>query len=258
MTRQVLGYPGIQFILQSQHYNRLTHILGYRNHIGPIPPESTVNHWDGDKTNSNIGNLHLLSLYENQIHALTVELLDVKHDVPVQVSGDEPSASALLKDLAAQANRKIVCAPDGLLLAVPDSEPVVEPDRAEDEAGFEDRTVQALDAQQPARPPRPRTTRGDIHPSREPAFPRKYKTLASIFFNGSVEGQILSVYRTRIVNPAKVLDYKNALAAGDVTFGVKPLKKSLMAKLVEMGYRSRSGINEASDRAAKQPPGLSF
>jgi hypothetical protein len=59
--------------------------------------------------------------------------------------------------------------------------------------------------------------------------------LYSIFFAGSVEGQVLSVYRARVINPQKVLDYRAALAAGDCSFGTKALKKSLVIKLNEMG-----------------------
>jgi hypothetical protein len=174
----------------------------------------------------------------------TVELLAGAKDMPVTVSGDEPSASDLLRDLAAAANRKITCAENGLVLTLPVAEPTapveeptppVEPSQPADEAGLEERTVQTFDAQQPARPPKPHTTRGDIPAGKEPAFVRKYPTLASIFFNGSVKGQINSVFKTRIANPQKVLDYKAALANGDVTLGTQMLKKSLTAKLVEMG-----------------------
>ena len=48
-----------------------------------------------------------------------LELLDGVSDVPVEVSGDEPSASQLLKDLATSANRKITCAENGLVLTLP-------------------------------------------------------------------------------------------------------------------------------------------
>jgi hypothetical protein len=67
-TGRNLGYPCIAFTLQNQRYSRYLHILRYRNHVSPIPPEMTLNHWDGDKTNSTINNLHLLSLQENRIH----------------------------------------------------------------------------------------------------------------------------------------------------------------------------------------------
>jgi hypothetical protein len=145
-----------------------------------------------------------------------VELLNGVDNIPVEVSGDVPESSQLLKDLAASANRKITCAPNGLLLPLPVvesiSEPVVEPVA-----------------------PKPRVSRGDIHPSHAPKVERKYQTLSSIFFMGSVQDQILSVYKARVVNPQKVLDYKAALAAGDVNLGTKLLKKSLAAKLAELG-----------------------
>src|ERR1700730_1583097 len=64
----VRGYPQIDFGWQSSLYHRLIHILRYRNHVGPIPVGLTVNHWDSDKTNSNIFNLHLLLVQENLIH----------------------------------------------------------------------------------------------------------------------------------------------------------------------------------------------
>ena len=59
--------------------------------------------------------------------------------------------------------------------------------------------------------------------------------MRSIFFFGSIKGQINSVFKTRVANPAKVEDYKAALAAGDVNLRTRPLTKSLTAKLVEMG-----------------------
>jgi len=46
---------------------------------------------------------------------------------------------------------------------------------------------------------------------------RKYATLSSVFMRAPAKAQILSVYKTRGSNPAKVADYKAALAAGDCT-----------------------------------------
>jgi hypothetical protein len=149
----------------------------------------------------------------------TVELLEDVQDIPVTVSGDEPSASELLRELAASANRKIVAAPDGLLLSLPVTEPV---------------------STEPVQQPSPRTRRGDVSASQEPRIERRYQTLFPIFFNGSVQGQILSVFKARVTNPAKLVDYKNALANNDVTLGTKPLKKSLITKLIEMGIDPES------------------
>jgi hypothetical protein len=138
--------------------------------------------------------------------------------MPVTVSGDEPSASELLRELAASANRRITSAENGLVLTLPVPEPSNEPVAGSSEV----------------KPPIPRTRRGDLPASQEPKEERKYKTLSSIFFYGSTKGQILSVYRTRVANPQKVVDYRAALAAGDCTLGTKLLTKSLLAKLTEM------------------------
>ena len=63
----------------------------------------------------------------------------------------------------------------------------------------------------------------------------KYATLGTIFFNGSIAGQINSVSQTRETNPAKVMDYRQALANGDCTFGAEPLPQSLVAKSKVLG-----------------------
>jgi hypothetical protein len=139
--------------------------------------------------------------------------LDGVENIPVEVSADVPDASNLLKDLAEQAHRKVTCAENGLILTRPGTEPSVA---------------------EPVNTPIPRTRRGDLPASKEPKIERKYAQLASIFFNGSTKWQINSVYKTRITNQAKVADYKAALAAGDCSLGVKPLTKSLLAKLTEM------------------------
>jgi hypothetical protein len=140
------------------------------------------------------------------------------------IAQDAPEASQILKDLAAQAHRKITCAPDGLVLTIPVAEP----------------PITELAVVEPVAP-KARTTRGDIHPSHAPKIERKYVTLSSIFFIGSVKGQILSVYKARVANPQKVADYRAALANGDVHLGTRPLTKSLTAKLVEMGIDPDEG-----------------
>jgi len=50
-----------------------------------------------------------------------------------------------------------------------------------------------------------------------PGVARKYPTLSKT--NGSPQGQILSVYKTRESNPQKVADFKAALENGDCTWG---------------------------------------
>jgi hypothetical protein len=63
----------------------------------------------------------------------------------------------------------------------------------------------------------------------------KYATLGTIFFRGSIAGQIKSVFKTRETNPAKVVEYRQALANEDCTLGTEPLPQSLVAKLKVLG-----------------------
>jgi hypothetical protein len=63
----------------------------------------------------------------------------------------------------------------------------------------------------------------------------KYATLGTIFFRGSIAGQIKSVFKTRETNPAKLVDYRRALANGDCTLGTEPLPQSLVTKLKVLG-----------------------
>jgi len=64
---------------------------------------------------------------------------------------------------------------------------------------------------------------------------RKYPTLSRTFFNGSLRGQILSIYKTREINPEKVSDFKAAIAAGDITWGDMPLPKAIVEKATALG-----------------------
>jgi hypothetical protein len=64
---------------------------------------------------------------------------------------------------------------------------------------------------------------------------RKYPTLSRIFFNGSPQGQILSIWKTREVNPAKLADYKAALANGDCVLPLGPFAKSFVEKMQDLG-----------------------
>jgi hypothetical protein len=64
---------------------------------------------------------------------------------------------------------------------------------------------------------------------------RKYPTLSKTFFNGSPQGQILSVYKTRESNPQKVADFKAALANGDCTWGDTPFPKAIVEKATALG-----------------------
>ena len=64
---------------------------------------------------------------------------------------------------------------------------------------------------------------------------RKYPTLTKGFFNGTIKGQILSVYKTRAANPSKVLDFQAALANGDCLWGETPLAQPLVEKATVLG-----------------------
>ena len=68
-----------------------------------------------------------------------------------------------------------------------------------------------------------------------PRVARKYPTLSKTFFNGSPQGQILSVYKTRESNPQKVADFKAALENGDCTWGDTPFSKAVVEKARELG-----------------------
>jgi hypothetical protein len=63
---------------------------------------------------------------------------------------------------------------------------------------------------------------------------RKYKTLSGVFFKGSSEGQINSVFKTMVENPQKVIDYKAALENGDCLLPSE-LSKALQDKLRALG-----------------------
>lgn len=68
-----------------------------------------------------------------------------------------------------------------------------------------------------------------------PRVARKYATLSATFFRGSCAGQILSVFKTCLENPAKVADFKSALAAGDCVFPVEPFPKAILEKAKALG-----------------------
>ena len=81
--------------------------------------------------------------------------------------------------------------------------------------------------------PKPRRTRGNGKV--KPRAVRKYPTLSTTFLQGSLIGQINSVFKSRETNPQKVTDFKLALANGDCTWDLRPLSKSLLAKLQTLG-----------------------
>ena len=154
--------------------------------------------------------------------ATVVRMLKGATNVPVEVAADA-TARKLLDELAASAGRTVERASAGIFLAPP----IVQP-------GGEQRAVPAI-PDVPAVPAgaKPRRTRGNGKV--KPRAVRKYPTLSTTFLQGSLSGQIKSVFKSRETNPQKVTDFKLALANGDCTWDLLPLSKSLIAKLQILG-----------------------
>jgi hypothetical protein len=149
--------------------------------------------------------------------AAVVDLLHGTEKVPVQLAPVQ-RASRLLKDLAESAGRTVEQADEGVFLVQPGVEPVAE--------------VVAQSAAEAIAEPVEVMTQPEVTVAKAS---RKYATLGTIFFRGSIAGQIKSVFKTRETNPAKVVDYRQALANGDCTLGTEPLPQSLVAKLKVLG-----------------------
>ena len=154
--------------------------------------------------------------------ATVVRMLKGATNVPVEVAADA-AARKLLAELARSAGRTIERASAGIFL----TPPVVRP-------GVEQRAIPAVPVA-PAVPagPKPRRTRGNGKV--KPRAVRKYPTLSTTFLQGSLAGQIKSVFKSRETDPQKVADFQLALANGDCTWDLLPLSKSLLAKLQTLG-----------------------
>lgn len=63
----------------------------------------------------------------------------------------------------------------------------------------------------------------------------KYPALSPTFFRGGLPGQIRSVHKTRAENAAKVKDFKQAIADGEIKLEAAQLTTDLCKKLVELG-----------------------
>ena len=149
--------------------------------------------------------------------AAVVDLLKGTEKVPVQLAPVQ-RASRLLKDLAQSAGRTVEQAEEGVFLVQPVVEAVAEV-AAQSVAEAIAEPVEAI--------AQPEVT--VVKTS------HKYATLGTIFFRGSIAGQIKSVFKARETNPSKVVDYRQALANGDCTLGTEPLPQSLVAKLKVLG-----------------------
>ena len=155
--------------------------------------------------------------------ATVVDLLKGVEKVPVQIAPVK-RAERLLTDLAETSGRIVEKADDGVFLA----QPAVDAPTVEEIVTQP--VVEKIAQAEPA-----------VLAGPEPAVAvkgkvvRKYPTLSRTFFNGSLRGQILSVYKTREINPEKISDFKAALAAGDITWGDTPLPKALVEKATALG-----------------------
>ena len=146
--------------------------------------------------------------------ATVVDLLNGAERVPVEIAPVQ-RASRILTELAESAGRTVEQAEEGVFLV----QPVVEPAREVTTPSVAETISEPVQVM--------------VHP--EVTGPHKYATLGTIFFRGSIAGQIKSVFKTRETNPAKVVDYRQALANGDCTLGAEPLPQSLVAKLKVLG-----------------------
>jgi hypothetical protein len=149
--------------------------------------------------------------------ATVVRMLKGATNVPVEVAADA-AARKLLAELARSAGRTVEHTSAGIFLTQPVDQP-----------GVNQRAVPAVPAG-----PKPRRTQGNGGKRASKAV-RQYATLSTTFFKGSIAGQIKSVFKTREINPQKVMDFKLALANGDCTWDLRPLSKSLLAKLQTLG-----------------------
>ena len=109
-------------------------------------------------------------------------------------------------------------------------EPVAEAPEPESEAVVE-QVAQAFHELAP----KTKASKAKVTKPKKAPTVKKYATLGTIFFSGSSTGQLLSVYKTRDINPLKVSDYRAALAAGDCRLPEEPLSKSLRDKIVALG-----------------------
>jgi hypothetical protein len=118
--------------------------------------------------------------------ATVVRMFKGATNVPVEVAADA-AARKLLAELARSAGRTVEHTSAGIFL----TPPVVQP-------GVEQRTVPVV----PTAPvgPKPRRTRGNGKV--KPAV-RKYPALSTTFLQGSLSGQIKSVFNSRETNPKK-------------------------------------------------------
>jgi hypothetical protein len=154
--------------------------------------------------------------------AAVVDLLKGTERVQVQIAPVK-RAERLLTDLAESAGCTIQKVEEGTFLAQSESS---EPWAASPEP-------EPFEAPVEVAQPEPEVVAQPV--ATVPGVARKYPALSKTFFNGSPQGQILSVYKTRESNPQKVADFKAALENGDCTLGDTPFSKSVVEKATALG-----------------------
>jgi hypothetical protein len=171
--------------------------------------------------------------------AAVVDLLKGTERVQVQIAPVK-RAERLLTDLAESAGCTIQKVEEGTFLAqLESSEPwAASPEPEPFEGPVEVAQPEAEVVAQPVA-----TVRG---------VARKYPTLSKTFFNGSPQGQILSVYKTRSSNPQKVADFKAALENGDCTWGDTPFSKAVVEKATALGIEVPENLM-ARLKASRKP-----
>ncbi len=157
--------------------------------------------------------------------ATVVDLLNGIERVPVQIAPVK-RAERLLTDLAESAGRTIQKVEEGTFLAQSAMQPLAVSGEAE---------PVVVEAPVEVAQPEPEVVAQPV--ATVPGVARKYPTLSKTFFNGSPQGQILSVYKTRESNPQKVADFKAALENGDCTWGDTPFSKAVVEKATALGIQ---------------------
>lgn len=73
----------------------------------------------------------------------------------------------------------------------------------------------------------------------------KYPALSPTFFRGQLPGQIRSVHKDRESKAAKVKDFKQAIADGEIKLSADSLTTDLIKKLTDLGIEVDAATVEA-------------
>ena len=110
IMRPQLGNSGYRILrLNGGKVTRYVHRLVAAAFLGPCPPDLTVNHKDGVKTNNTKGNLEYLTIRENHKHAIAMGLYtpgNGNHGIGPPPKLTEANVERMLKDRAAGSTYK--------------------------------------------------------------------------------------------------------------------------------------------------------